>query len=76
MFFIREVVQQALTTGYLSLEAEAQLRGILQKKYDMEDLDAFITLPQAAVAGLLKQESRELRGYQCLGDREKVARGE
>lgn len=73
MFFIREVVQQALTTGYLSLDAEAQLRGLLQKKYDMEDLDAFISLQQAAVAGLVKQESRELRGPQCLGDREKVA---
>ncbi|MBD3561414.1 hypothetical protein H6S82_21600, partial [Planktothrix sp. FACHB-1355] len=55
-----EVVQQALTTGYLTLAAEEQLRQLLQKRYDIEDLDAFMMLQQAAVAGRVKQESREL----------------
>ena len=61
MFLIREVVQHALTTGYLSVEAEEQLRHLLQKKYDLDDLDAFVNLQQAAMSGLVKQESRELR---------------
>jgi len=61
MFLIREVVQQALTTGYLTVEAEEQLRHLLQKKYELDDLDAFVNLQQAAMSGLVKQESRELR---------------
>ncbi len=60
MYLIREVVQQALATGYLSVVAEEQLRQLLQKKYSLEDLDAFIMLQQAAMAGQVKQESREL----------------
>ncbi|MFB2922260.1 MULTISPECIES: hypothetical protein [Aerosakkonema] len=60
MYLIREVVQQALTTGYLTLAAEEQLRQLLQKRYDIEDLDAFMMLQQAAVAGRITQESREL----------------
>ena len=60
MFLIREVVQQALRTGYLTVAAENQLRQLLQKKYDLEDLDAFILLQQAAMSGQVKQESREL----------------
>ena len=61
MFLIRELVQHALTTGYLTVEAEEQLRHLLQKKYDEDDLDAFVNLQQAAMSGLVKQESRELR---------------
>lgn len=61
MFLIREVVQHALSTGYLTVEAEEQLRHLLQKKYDLDDLDAFVNLQQAAMSGLVKQESRELR---------------
>ncbi|MBD2578365.1 hypothetical protein [Oscillatoria sp. FACHB-1406] len=61
MILIREVVNQALTTGYLSREAENQLRWLLQKtKYDGEDLRAFVQLQQAAMSGAVKQESREL----------------
>lgn len=61
MFLIRELVQQALITGYLTVEAENQLRRLLQKKYELDDLDAFVKLQQAAMSGLVKQESRELR---------------
>ncbi len=61
MVLIREVVQQALTTGYLSVAAENQLRQLLKSKYDREDLDAFMTLQQAAMAGVVRQESRELK---------------
>ncbi len=57
---IRNVVQQAISTGYLTIEAEEQLRQMLAKKYDREDLRAFMSLQQAAMAGLVKQQSREL----------------
>ncbi len=60
MILIREVVEQVLNTGYLSIEAENQLRRLLSTKYDMEDLNAFLSLQLAASEGRIKQESREL----------------
>ena len=60
MKLIREITKQALNTGYLTLEAEEKLRTMLQKKYDLEDLEAFIDLQQATMLGMVKQESREM----------------
>ncbi|MDJ0532894.1 MAG: hypothetical protein QNJ70_10425 [Xenococcaceae cyanobacterium MO_207.B15] len=60
MGLIREVVEQAINTGYLTVEAEEQLRLMLKNKYELEDLEAFIELQQAAMIGQVKQESREL----------------
>jgi hypothetical protein len=60
MSLIREIVQQTLITGYLTVEAENQLRQLLAKKYDWEDFKAFIRLQQEAMEGRVKQESREL----------------
>lgn len=65
MALIREVVQQAITTGYLTVAAENQLRQLLTTKYDREDLKAFMTLQQAVIDGRVKQESRELIRCQC-----------
>ncbi|AFY46691.1 hypothetical protein Nos7524_0786 [Nostoc sp. PCC 7524] len=59
---IRDVVQQALVTGYLTIEAENQLRYLLTTQYDLEDLNAFMTLQEAAMNGNVKQESRERCG--------------
>ncbi|MBD2250342.1 hypothetical protein [Nostoc parmelioides] len=59
---IRDVVQQALTTGYLTVEAENQLRYLLTTHYDSEDLNAFMSLQEAAMNGRVKQESRERCG--------------
>lgn len=64
---IREIVQQALTTGYLTVEAEDQLRQLLSKKYEWEDFRAFIKLQHEAMEGRVKQESRELVGSRQLG---------
>ncbi len=56
---IRELVTTALATGYLTLEAEEKLRQLLQRtKYGAEDINAFMKLQQATMAGLVKQESR------------------
>jgi hypothetical protein len=60
MILIRNLVQQALSTGYLTIEAEEQLRRMLATKYELEDLEAFMTLQQAAMIGEVKQQSREL----------------
>lgn len=57
---IREVVKQAINTGYLTLKAEEDLRIMLKNKYEIEDFEAFIQLQQAAMVGTVKQESREL----------------
>ena len=57
---IREVVKQALKTGYLTVEAEEKLRKMLRTKYELEDFEAFIDLQQATMLGMVKQESREL----------------
>lgn len=60
MVLIRDVVQQALNTGYLTIEAEDLLRQLLSQKYESEDFNAFLKLQLAAMAGYVKQESREL----------------
>lgn len=76
MSLIREIVQQTLITGYLTVEAENQLRQLLAKKYDWEDFKAFIRLQQEAMEGRVKQESRELllsREVSCGSFKEEVA---
>lgn len=59
MKLIREIVKQALDTGYLTLEAEERLRLMLRNKYELIDLEAFIDLQQAAMLGIVRQESKE-----------------
>jgi hypothetical protein len=69
MVLIRDLSQQAMTIGYLTIEAENQLRQMLTTtKYDLEDLNAFMTLQLAAMSGLVKQESRELRQYENFSE--------
>jgi hypothetical protein len=63
MVRIREIVKQALAIGYLTIEAEDQLRSLLRSKYNKEDLDAFWKLQEAARIGCVKQESREFFFY-------------
>ncbi|MEM9925080.1 MAG: hypothetical protein AAFW70_11230 [Cyanobacteria bacterium J06635_10] len=62
MIRIRDVVQQAIESGYLSVEAENQLRQLLTTRYDCEDFKAFVVLQEAAMNGKVKQESRERCG--------------
>ncbi len=61
MLLIRDLVQQALATGYLTIAAQEQLRQLLQTtKYAQEDINAFMALQKAAMDGHVKQEIREL----------------
>lgn len=59
MASISDLVQKTLTAGYLTIEAEEQLRKLLATHYNLEDLNAFVTLQAAAMTGQVKQESRE-----------------
>lgn len=59
MVLIKEIVQQALTTGYLSVADQNQLQVLLQTSYDSEDLDAYIILQRAIVAGNVRLERRK-----------------
>ncbi|MBE9189042.1 hypothetical protein IQ230_01390 [Gloeocapsopsis crepidinum LEGE 06123] len=66
MALIRELVQKTLKTGYLTIEAEEQLRQLLTTQYDLEDFNAFMALQEAAMMGQVKQESRERFQYTAL----------
>ncbi|RMH72504.1 MAG: hypothetical protein D6680_18990 [Cyanobacteria bacterium J007] len=68
MALIRDVVQQALISGYLSIEAEDQLRHLLASHYDLEDLNAFMTLQHAAMSGRVTQQSRLLHKQARLSE--------
>lgn len=59
---IRDVVQKALASGYLTVEAENELRQLLTTRYELEDFNAFMVLQEAAMTGKVKQESRERCG--------------
>jgi hypothetical protein len=56
---IRDVVREALVKGYLTVEAENQLRCLLASRYELEDFNAFMALQEAAMTGKVRQESRE-----------------
>ncbi|MEG4058490.1 MULTISPECIES: hypothetical protein [unclassified Microcoleus] len=67
---IREVVKQAIAAGYLSLEAENEMQNIFSSaKCDLEDLNAFMSLQLAAMAGRVRQESLELMKMPTFSDR-------
>ncbi|WP_017303209.1 hypothetical protein [Spirulina subsalsa] len=59
---IRDLTQQVLKTGYLTLETEAKLRTLIQMtQYDLEDLRAFTRLQCAVMDGWVIQQSRCIR---------------
>lgn len=61
MISIREIVQQTLATGYLTIAAQEQLRQLLQTtRYGYEDIKAFMALQKAAMDGEVLQERKEL----------------
>ena len=50
-----------MATGYLTVDAEEQLRQQLQMtKYGLEDFESFITLQKEVMEGRVKQQAREL----------------
>jgi hypothetical protein len=58
---IREIIQQVIKTGYLSVEVEKELQLVFTtQEYDLYDLNAFMSLQLATLAGKVKQQSREL----------------
>lgn len=70
MVLIREVVKQAISAGYLTREAQKQMDKIFATtNCDLEDLDAFMSLQLAAMAGRVRQESLEAINLTVLSDR-------
>ena len=57
MASISDLVQKSLLAGYLTIEAEEQLRKLLTTHYNDEDLNAFVSLQEAAITGQVIQES-------------------
>ncbi len=61
MTLISTIVGKALVSGYLTVEAEEQLRQQLQMtKYGLEDFEAFITLQKEVMEGRVRQQALEL----------------
>lgn len=63
MSTIRGIVHQVLQAGYLTIEAEEQLRQLFALRYNLEDIEALTLLQKAAISGRVKQQSRELVHY-------------
>jgi hypothetical protein len=53
------LVCKVLAAGYLSLEAENQLRKLLRKGCTGDDMDALLMLKQAVVFGHVKRQARK-----------------
>ncbi len=57
---ICEVIEHSLKTGYLTQDAEEELRQLLQTtKYGVSELNAFAQFQYAAMQGEVRQQSRE-----------------
>ncbi len=56
---IRDIAQQVIVKGYLSLDDERKLRSLLAQKYDLDDFKAFMNLQWAVMDNRVKQESLE-----------------
>jgi hypothetical protein len=60
MSTICEIVQEVLQSGYLTVEAEEQMRRLFVLQHDLEDIEALTRLQQATMYGRVKRQSREL----------------
>lgn len=56
---IRDIVRQAFLAQFLSIEAEEQLRTMMQDRYEAADFQAFMKLQDAVMKGHIRQEARE-----------------
>ncbi|MBP0017769.1 MAG: hypothetical protein J7647_09445 [Cyanobacteria bacterium SBLK] len=60
MSSIAQIVREAIARGYLTREAEGQLRNLLHgSSCDRTELRAFFQLQQGVMEGRVKQQSRE-----------------
>ncbi|MBW4479202.1 MAG: hypothetical protein KME54_20685 [Tolypothrix brevis GSE-NOS-MK-07-07A] len=58
MVLIRDIVQQALNTGSLSIPADEQLQQLLQTEFEEKDIDALMLLQEAVQSGRVRKECR------------------
>jgi hypothetical protein len=58
MVLIRDIVQQALFTGSLSIPADEHLQQLLQTEFEEKDIDALMLLQEAVQSGRVRKEYR------------------
>ncbi|MCT7950103.1 hypothetical protein NG798_09925 [Ancylothrix sp. C2] len=61
---IEEIINQAITIGQLSPEAEQQLKQHLATQTDPQDLFAFMLLQHAFISGRVRQTRQQLQPNQ------------
>ena len=64
MSVISKIVDQVLQSGYLTIEAEEQMRSLFDCGYNLEDIEALTRLQKAANLGRVKQQSQQLEYLQ------------
>lgn len=65
---MHEIIQEALTSGYLRIEAENKLRQLLKTNCQPDDINAFMRLQRETMEGNVRQEARErLRHSKSVG---------
>lgn len=60
MSVISKIVNQAVKSGYLTVEAEERMRTLFANSSDIEDIEAFVLLQEATSSGRVRQQSQEL----------------
>ncbi|MBD2163658.1 hypothetical protein H6G04_04485 [Calothrix membranacea FACHB-236] len=73
MIYMKEIVEHALTTGYLSVAAQNQIQSLLASDYDSDDLDAYIILQRAVVAGDVKKEAHHQKAAVSSKSKDKAS---
>ncbi|UBF27252.1 hypothetical protein K9N68_04610 [Kovacikia minuta CCNUW1] len=58
---ISEVVKNALSSGYLTIEAEKTLQRLYEIGYSLEDITALSFLQRAVSSGQVKRLSQEIQ---------------
>lgn len=65
---IYQIVQQVFREGYLSAEAEAQLRQLFRAGCDLDEVDALTYLQYGVMSGRIKRESQVRQAAALLSD--------
>lgn len=73
MVKIKQIVQHAFQTGYLSITQQSQIQVLLRRDYDSEDLDAYIILQRVIASGEVQRETKHPRVTTSTHHQEKAS---
>ncbi|MGB7440628.1 MAG: hypothetical protein WA919_06140 [Coleofasciculaceae cyanobacterium] len=65
MSVLHKIVNQVLKSGYLTVEAEEQVRALFASSSNVEDIEALVSLQKATSSGRVRQQSQELVGLKA-----------